>query len=591
MEDVNSGHITRASSRKPGLISGLCTETGEREGNEDYAAFCWAPPSHAGAGAIAAIADGVGGANGGRVAAELAVRSFIEGQFGQSELLGVRRTAIRSLDAINGWIHAIGGRDPELSAMAATFTGLILRGRRGFVLHVGDSRLYRLRDNSLELLTIDHTFRLPGYRHVLTKAIGTEASVKIDYSEISLSEYDRYLLCTDGVHACLDGDRIRLLLEQHASAEAVARELVDAALAAGSGDNATALVIDVVTLPPPDMVDLSAFFASKPILPMPGIDAKVDGFHLTELLSESRYSRVYKAHDELANRAVIVKLPKPNTATEAAFRQTFMRETWVATKIRSPFVGRTLEIPEDRRSGVYVVMPFYGGETLEARLSRQPGISLPAGLDLALKLAKAVAALHRAGVIHRDIKPDNVIIEPPRGNEGTGLKLIDLGVARLPNMEEVLDLPVPENWDAPGTPSYMAPELFNGSPGNELSDQFAVGVTIYRMFTGAYPYGEIEPFSHPRFRNAAPLQTRRPDLPAWLDRAIGRAVAADPNDRFHDVLELVFELEHGAMRVCSPATGPRPFYERHPLAFWKMAAALLFIALILALHQLAGKPS
>jgi serine/threonine protein kinase len=144
------------------------------------------------------------------------------------------------------------------------------------------------------------------------------------------------------------------------------------------------------------------------------------------------------------------------------------------------------------------------------------------------------------------------------------------------------------NGDAPGTPSYMAPELFKGSPGDELSDQFVVGVTIYRMFTGRYPYGEIEPFSHPRFRNTAPLRARRPDLPAWLDQAIGRAVAVKPDERFHDVLELVFELEHGVMRAPPLATGPRPVYQRNPLAFWKATAALLFFALILALHQLAG---
>jgi serine/threonine protein kinase len=138
-----------------------------------------------------------------------------------------------------------------------------------------------------------------------------------------------------------------------------------------------------------------------------------------------------------------------------------------------------------------------------------PRISFSTGLDLALKLAKATAALHRVGVIHRDIKPDNIVIEPPRHNEGTGLKPIDLGVPRLPNMEDALDLHAPGNWDGPGTPSYMAPELFDGAPGDELSDQFALGVTIYRMFTGKYPYGEIEPFSHPRFRNAVPLQARR----------------------------------------------------------------------------------
>jgi serine/threonine protein kinase len=588
VEDHNIVRSTRALPHRLGFSIGLCTETGERERNEDYTAFCRAPDFQAGPSAVAAIADGVGGASGGRVAAELAVRLFIDGQFGQSELLGVRRTAVRSLDAINGWIHSIGRRDADLAAMASTFTALVFRGRRGFLLHVGDTRLYRLRENSLELLTIDHTFRLPGYRNVLTRAIGSNADVKIDYSEISLSEYDRYLLCTDGVHSCLSDDRIRLLLEQHSSPEEVARELVNAAFAISTGDNATALVIDVLTLPPPDMADLSVGFSSHPILSMPKLGAKVDGFHLTKLLSEGRYSRVFRAHDEPENREVAIKFPKPNTAPEAVFRRTFMRETWVAQKVRSPFVGKTLELTDDRRSGIYVVMPFYDGETLESRLSRQPGISFSTGLDLALKLAKAAAALHRAGVIHRDIKPDNIVIESSRWNEETGLKLIDLGVARLPNMEDVLDLNAPENWDAPGTPSYMAPELFKGSPGDELSDQFAVGVTIYRMFTGKYPYGEIEPFSHPRFRNAVPLQARRPDLPGWLDQVISRAVAVKPDERFHDVLELVFELEHGAMRTAPLAAEPRSIYQRNPLAFWKVTAVLLFFALILALHQLAG---
>jgi serine/threonine protein phosphatase PrpC len=579
MKGRNTVHGTRPSPRRLDLKVGLCTETGGRERNEEYAAFCWAPESVAGAGSRPAIADGVGGANGGRVAAEFAVRCFIDGYYGQSELLGVRRTAIRSLDAINGWIQSIGGRD------AGGGNGLDVHWARPsrqtrLSAAVGDTRLYRLRDNSLELLTIDHTFRLPGYRHVLTRAIGNEASVKIDYAEISLSEYDRYFLCTDGVHSCLADDRIRILLEQHSSPDEVARELVNAALAVKVGDNATALVIDVLALAPADEADLSIGFATRPFLPPPKLGAKIDGFHLTDLLSEGRYSCVFKAHDEPGNRAVVVKFPKPNTEPEAVFRKTFMRETWVATKVRSPFVGKTLEIPEDRRSGVYVVMPFYDGETLEIRLSRPPRISFSTGLDLALKLGKAVAALHRAGVIHRDIKPDNIIVEQSRRNEGTGLKLIDLGVARLSNTEDFSDLGAPGTSGAPGTPSYMAPELFDGSPGDELSDQFALGVTIYRMFTGGYPYGEIEPFSRPRFRTAVPLQARRSDLPTWLDRALGRAVSVNPNERFHDVLELVFELEHGAMRAPPLAIEPRSIYERNPLAFWKVTAALLFFALI-----------
>ncbi len=218
-------------------------------------------------------------------------------------------------------------------------------------------------------------------------------------------------------------------------------------------------------------------------------------------------------------------------------------------------------------------MPFYDGETLEARLRRAPPISLHQGVTMGLKLAKAVAALHRFGIIHRDIKPDNVVIESDGGQ-----KLIDLGVVRLPRME---DFPP---GDVPGTPSYMAPELFNGEPGDELSDIFAIGVTLYRAFSGgAYPYGEIEPFSRPRFGKPVPLGKYRPDLPAWLDRVIARAIAVDRRERFDDVTRLILELEEGF------ASGPQrkaafvPLYQRNPLLVWKLISIALALALAIAL--------
>ncbi|HBK04919.1 MAG TPA: hypothetical protein DDZ81_03535 [Acetobacteraceae bacterium] len=121
-----------------------------------------------------------------------------------------------------------------------------------------------------------------------------------------------------------------------------------------------------------------------------------------------------------------------------------MREARIAARIRSPWIA---EVIEDPRSVLYTVMPLYDGETLEQRLHRSPPVSRAEGIAIATKLAKAVAALHRAGVIHRDIKPENVILQP-----NGGLKLLDLGVARLPNIE---DFPAST---IPGTPNYMAPE-------------------------------------------------------------------------------------------------------------------------------------
>jgi len=204
-------------------------------------------------------------------------------------------------------------------------------------------------------------------------------------------------------------------------------------------------------------------------------------------------------------------------------------------------------------------------------------LSLSAGLDIALKLARGVVALHRAAVIHRDIKPDNVILMRSDPGQPAGVKIIDFGIARQKSAEDTVTL------SEPGTPSFMAPELFEGAPADEASDQFALGVTIYRLFTARFPYGEIEPFTRPKFRAATPLSRHRPDLPAWLDKAIGRAISLDPKDRYQDVLELVFDLEHGADRASPIIVERKPLYHRNPLLFWKVVSALLAVLLTLSL--------
>ncbi|RAI60007.1 bifunctional protein-serine/threonine kinase/phosphatase [Roseicella frigidaeris] len=551
---------------------GLCSERGARPANEDYAAAWLGEPGRgAGKGAIAALADGVGGAKGGRVAAELAVRGLIDGLLGQSEALGLRRAAGRSIEALNGWIHAQARADAGLAGMACTLTALVLRGRRMHVLHVGDSRAYRFRDGVLTRLTTDHLQRAG---NVLTRALGAEESVRVDHAEAAARPHDRYLLCSDGVHAGLSEARIAAELGRRDAPEKTARRLVAAALAAPTGDNATALILDLLDLPLPDQADLEAAIDARPILPVPKPGLVVDGYALEAMLADSRYSRVFRGRDTLAPdaRAVVLKFPKPGTAAEASFRRAYLRESWIAARVRSPFLGEVLEPPPERASCLYAVMPFYGGETLERRILRGPPIGLEQGLGMAAGLCKAVAALHRAGVVHRDIKPDNVLL-PPEG----GLRLIDLGVARLPHMEEFAAA------DIPGTPSFMAPELLAGSgPGDERSDLYALGVTLWRLFAGAYPYGEVEAFSRPRFGAPASLLARRPDLPAWLDQVLARAVAVAPEERFGDAVELLFALERGMAGGAPARPRPRALHDRNPLLFWRVVAGLLALLLLLS---------
>jgi serine/threonine protein phosphatase PrpC len=555
---------------------GFASETGPRKENEDFAGAVFgmelAQPRRD---IIAAIADGIGGAKGGRVAAETAVRGFLDGFCDLPETMEVRRAAATVISALNGWIHSQSRRDPELAGMGCTFTALVLRGRVAHVLHVGDSRAYRLRGDRLVCLTTDHVREEagPGRSTILTRALGVETEVLLDYASQPVARHDRFLLCSDGVHAFLPPEAIADILRERSASEDSARALVAAALSSGSTDNCTALVVDVVELPTVESADIGAIIMGLPLIPTPVTGETVDGFVLNVLISDGRYTRLFGAHDELDGGEVALKFPKPQVAAVATYHAAFVREAWVGARVNNPWIGRIIELPPGRQTSLYTVMPLYQGELLSNRIARRPGVGLEEGRNIAIKLARGAAALHRAGIIHRDIKPDNIIILEGEGS----LKLIDLGVVRVPGMEDFAPS------DIPGTPAYMAPEMFAGEPGNEATDIYALGITMFRTFGGEFPYGNLDATSPPRRNRPIPLGDLRPDLPAWLQAALAKAIATDPAERFRDMNEFAVEMETGPARAPSPLRRPLTLYERAPVRFWQGVAALLALALVFTL--------
>ena len=553
---------------------GFASETGPRQRNEDFAGAVFGlelPEPRRDV--VAAIADGIGGTKGGRVAAETAVRGFLDGFCDLPETMEVRRAAARVLNALNGWIYSQGQRDAKLAGMGCTFTALVLRGRVAHVLHVGDTRAYRLGGDRLTSLTIDHVREGgTGRSSILNRALGVETEVRLDYAAQPMARHDRFVLCSDGVHGILTAETIADILRERSASEDTARALVAAALRSGSTDNCTALVLDVVEVPTAESADIGAAIMQLPLIPVPVAGETIDGFVLKVLVSDGRYARLFGAVDEVEGGEVVLKFPKPQVASMATYRAAFVREAWVGARVHSPWVGRTIELPPGRQTCLYTVMPLYPGELLATRLARSPSVGLEEGRNIAIKLARGAAALHRAGIIHRDIKPDNVILE---GDES--LKLIDLGVVRVPGLE---DFP-PE--DIPGTLGYMAPEMLAGEPGNEATDIYALGVTMFRAFTSEFPYGNPDATSPPRRNRPTALSALRPDLPAWLQAALGRAIAIDPTERFRDMLEFAVEMETGPARAPLAVRKPRTLYERYPLLFWQGLAALLALALLFSL--------
>jgi serine/threonine protein phosphatase PrpC len=553
---------------------GFFSSTGPRKSNEDFAgAVIGSELPNPRAEVVAAIADGIGGAKGGRVAAETAVRGFLDGFCDLPETMEVRRAAAKVINALNSWIHSQGQRDAKLTGMGCTFTAVVLRGRVAHVLHLGDTRAYRLSRDRLTCLTADHVReRGPGKAGILYRALGVESEARLDYASQPMAWHDRFLLCSDGVHGFLPAETIGDILRERSASEDTARALVAAALQSGSTDNCTALLVDVVDLPTVESADIGATIRQLPLIPVPLAGETIDGFLLKVLLSDGRYTRLYGAVDEIEGGEVVLKFPKPQVASVAAYHAAFVREAWVGARVHSPWVGRVIELPPGRQTCLYTVMPLYLGELLETRIARSPLLGLEEGRNIAIKLARAVAALHRVGIIHRDIKPDNVILE----SDGS-LKLIDLGVVRVSGLEEF------SREEIPGTPGYLAPEMFAGESGNEATDVYALGVTMYRAFTGEFPYGNPDVAHPPRRDRPRRLSDLRPDLPAWLQATLGRAIANNPAERFRDVTEFALEMEAGPARAPLPTRRPMTLYERAPVRVWQGVAALLALALLASL--------
>ena len=335
-------------------------------------------------------------------------------------------------------------------------------------------------------------------------------------------------------------------------------------------------MLDVVELPSAESADIGAAIMQLPLIPVPVAGETVDGFVLKVLVSDGRYTRLFGAIDEVEGGEVVLKFPKPQVASVATYRAAFVREAWVGARVHSPWVGRTIELPPGRQTCLYTVMPLYQGELLETRLTRRPSLGLEEGRNITIKLARGAAALHRAGIIHRDIKPDNVILE----NEGS-LKLIDLGVVRVPGLE---DFP-PE--DIPGTLAYMAPEMLAGEPGNEATDIYALGVTMFRAFTGEFPYGNPDATSPSRRTRPAALSGLRPDLPAWAAGSPGASRRDRSGRAFsqHDGIRGRDGGGPGASRCCdAPAadplrTRPGPFLAGRGRASGARAVAVATAAL------------
>ena len=552
---------------------GHATRTGKRERNEDFVgAVTPEADDLAARGALLAVADGVSGEGAGREAAEYAVRGLLADYYATPETWEVPKAVDRVLSAINRWMMGQGAVDKTRAGMATTLSLLVLRGNRYTVGHVGDTRVYRLRNHEMMLLTQDHVWDRPDMRHVLKRAVGLDQHLMVDYAEGDLLPKDRFLICSDGVWEPLGSKRIHEMLMLHDDPQRTADAMVEAALDAGSADNVTALVVRIDTVADEGWRDMLGAYVRLPVPQRLKPGGVIDGFEVLSLLHESRATLLYKVRSA-SGQVCALKTLQPAFAGDRASCEGLLGEEWLAKRLVSRHFPQVVPIASPARHHLYYVMTFHAGATLQQHLDSGKHFSVADAARIGAQVARALGALHRLAIIHRDIKPANLLQD-----DGGELRVLDMGVAFAAGV------PYPELQGNPGTPSYMAPELFDAEKASAQSDLYAAGVSLYHLLTRKFPYGEIEPFQHPRFADPTPPTRYRPDIPQWLENVLMRAVARDKKQRFETAEEMLLALERGeAHPVSAP---PRTPLVQRPTALWQALAVVSIVINLLLIYIL-----
>ena len=536
------------------LSLGEASATGPRAENQDAIRMVTpAPALAASKGYLVALADGVSQCADGGLAARSTLQALALDYYATPETWTVAQSLDRLLTAHNRWLQSSNGGDPLLT----TLTALVLRGRRFTLAHVGDCRAYRVRNGVLQRLTEDHVWTQPGMQHVLKRALGLDEHLLVDYREDELQVGDLFLVVSDGVWATLDDREIRRALLEGNGLAATARTLVERAHRNGSPDNASALLLRVDQLPEAALADQLAQLHDWPLPPRLKAGQRFEDWQVEALLGESRQSLRYRVSDAQARPWLLKTLPAARQDDPQA-GPALLQEEWFLRRVAGRYFPEVHPLPA--RQHLYYVQREYPGQTLAELQAQQGPLALAEWLRLAPRLVRALGMLHRRNILHRDIKPENLHL----GTDGE-LRVLDFGLAYCPGLSR-------DGANAlPGTPSFIAPEAFAGAPPAPAQDLYAAGVTLYVLLTGHYPYGEIEAFQHPRFGKPVPASRYRPDVPAWLDDNLARALAVDPAQRYETAEEWLRARAPGARPAGGPAAPP-PRRARRPRHVWRPQA-------------------
>jgi hypothetical protein len=306
-------------------------------------------------------------------------------------------------------------------------------------------------------------------------------------------------------------------------------------------------------------------------------------YEMLQVLGKGGFGIVFRAFDDMLQRVVAVKVMAPQLAATSPARRRFLREARLSAQVRHEHVVQVYEVGEQPLP--YLAMEFIPGETLQQKLDRTGPLDVPEVLRIGRQIAEGLAAAHACDLIHRDIKPGNVLLE----GGSHKAKITDFGLARAAD-----DASISQSGVVAGTPMFMAPEQTLGHKIDQRADLFSLGSVLYQMVSGRPPFrapSTLAVLKRVAEEQPRPIQEIIPETPAWLCALITKLHAKKPEDRFQsarEVADLLADCE-AKLRAKQAVKNVLPADPKPAKRKWVAAAALLLLPVIaLAVTEFAG---
>lgn len=511
------------------------SDAGVKSQNQD--ACCYHAPSGLALtrkGITAVIADGVNGCEQAAEASRCCVQGFLSDYYSTPDSWQTEHAATRVISALNNWLYSQSMRASEQSSMLSTLSVLIAKSTTAHIFHVGDSRIYRLRAGKLSQITHDHTLSINQQKTYLSRAMGFDLSVHVDYQTLKLKAGDVFLLSTDGVHDTLDNNTLQQQLNQQSSS----KSLVQLALQNKAQDNLSALIMVIDELPKQAIAEVFDELTQRPIPPDLTAGMKINGYAVIELINSSSKTQLYLAKDGKSGQKVALKTPSLSFEDDAHYLKHFIYEQWVGQRIHSANVVKIHQTDAPAQFLAYA-MEYIEGNTLRQWMQANPKPELDVVLSIVKQIVAGLRAFHRQEMLHCDLKPENIMLDAIGQ-----VKLIDFGATTIAGVAELNSAVYLD--DNQGTQGYTAPEVILNRQTSQASDQFSLGAIVYEIFSGWLPYqnkldshltaSKLDKLSYTSVLEHAPF------VPVWIDGAIAKACSLDKGDRYPALSEFLIDL-------------------------------------------------